>query len=110
MTDSDILTVLKTDLEIAGTGRDTLLNNLIALAKKAISREGITLDSSSTDDGMLVEMYAAHLYRKRRTDGTGKYKSESYAMSRPLRYMLNNRLLQEKCSLTPPDAGGDGNG
>lgn len=88
MTKSDVLTMLKTDLEISGTGRDGYLNNLIDLADKAISREGITLDITSIDDGMLLETYAAFLYRKRREDAV--------AMPRSLRYLLNNRLLSEK--------------
>lgn len=88
MTKSDVLTIMKTDLEISGTGRDAYLNNLIDLAEKAISREGITLDANSTDDWMLVESYAAFLYRKRRED--------TVAMPRSLRYLLNNRLFSEK--------------
>lgn len=89
MTKSDILTITKTDLEISGTGRDTYLNNLIDLAEKAISREGITLDyANNIDDGMLVEAYAAFLYRKRRED--------TMAMPKSLRYLLNNRLFSEK--------------
>ena len=75
------------DLEISGTSRDEMLENMIELAKAAITREGITLNNT-VDDGMLVECYAAFLYRKRR--------EEAFAMPRSLRYMLNNRLLSEK--------------
>ncbi|MCQ2771640.1 MAG: hypothetical protein MJ236_07615 [Clostridia bacterium] len=82
-----ILTVLKQDLEISGTSRDAMLENIIDLAMAAITREGITLNNS-VDDGMLVENYAAFLYRKRR--------EEAVAMPRSLRYLLNNRLLAEK--------------
>ena len=64
-----------------------MLENMIEVAKAAISREGITL-SDSVDDGMLIEAYAAFLYRKRREDVV--------AMPRSLRYLLNNRLLSEK--------------
>lgn len=87
MKNEDILTILKTDLEISGTSRDNMLNNMIELAKAAITREGITLNEN-VDDGMLIENYAAFLYRKRR--------EELYAMPRSLRYMLNNRLFSEK--------------
>lgn len=82
-----ILNVLKTDLEISGTSRDEMLGNIIDLAMAAIKREGITLNDS-IDDGMLIESYAAFLYRKRREDVV--------AMPRSLRYMLNNRLFSEK--------------
>ena len=87
MSNNEILTVLKTDLEIAVSSRDDLLNNIIDLAKAAIEREGITIQDN-TEDGMLVERYAAFLFRKRRED--------TVSMPRNLRYSLNNRLLSEK--------------
>ena len=87
MNNETILIILKNDLEISSTSRDELLMNLIELAKAAIEREGIKL-KDSVDDGMLIENYAAFLYRKRR--------EEAVAMPRSLRYLLNNRLLSEK--------------
>lgn len=87
MKNEDILKVLKTDLEISGMSRDDMLINMIDVAKAAITREGITLNDT-VDDGMLVESYAAFLYRKRR--------EEAVAMPKSLRYLLNNRLLSEK--------------
>ncbi len=87
MKNEDILKILKTDLEISGGSRDEMLGNMIEVAKAAIKREGIKLNDS-VDDGMLVESYAAFLYRKRRED--------ALAMPRSLRYLLNNRLLSEK--------------
>lgn len=87
MDKESILKILKTDLEISGMSRDEMLGNIIDVAKAAITREGITLNNS-VDDGMLIESYAAFLYRKRRED--------KIAMPRSLRYMLNNRLLSEK--------------
>lgn len=83
----EILSVLKMDLQISSQKYDTYLENFITLAKRGIEKEGITLDDS-IEDGMLVEMYAAYLYRKRR--------EESAPMPRSLRYMLNNRLLSQK--------------
>lgn len=92
MTKADVLTILKSDLEISTSGRDDYLNSLIDLAETAISREGITLDiENATDDAMLVESYAAFLYRKRRED--------VYSMPRSLRYLLNNRLFAEKAKV-----------
>lgn len=91
MTNADILTILKSDLDIAAssTTKDTLLNNLISLATAAIIREGITFaDPLSVEDGTLIEMYAAFLYRKR--------KEATQTMPHSLRYMLNNKLLQQK--------------
>lgn len=87
MDNKDILTILKTDLEISSDSRDDYLDKMIELSKAAITTEGITLNDS-TEDGMLIESYAAFLYRKRR--------EENYSMPRSLRYMLNNRLFSEK--------------
>lgn len=107
MTDKDILTMLKTDLQISATQYDAYLTNLIKLAKAAIEREGIVLNVQAVsggdetgesetgltiEDGMLVQMYAAYLYRKR--------KEENTAMPRSLRYALNNRLFSQKGSAT----------
>lgn len=87
MADSDILTILKVDLQIAVNRLDEYLLALIQSARRFITQEGITL-SDSMDDAVLVEMYAAYLYRRRR--------EENVAMPRMLRYALNNRLLSEK--------------
>ena len=87
MADSDILTIVKVDLQIAVNRLDEYLLALIQSARRFITQEGITL-SDSMDDAVLVEMYAAYLYRRRR--------EENAAMPRMLRYALNNRLLSEK--------------
>lgn len=101
MTENDILTMLKADLDISVTKKDSYLTNLIKLAKAAIEKEGITFGESvqgdekkefTVEDGMLVQMYAAYLYRKRR--------EENAVMPRSLRYALNNRLLSQKGSVT----------
>ena len=86
MTDAEMLTMLKIDLQISSTALDTMLSALITQAQAAIAREGITLTNSVEDD-MLVVQYAAYVYRQRR-DNTG--------MPRFLRWMLNNRLISEK--------------
>lgn len=91
MTENEILAILKMDLQISASQYDTYLLNIITLAKAAIAEEGIALDESVVD-GMLVEMYAAYLYRKRRGEDT--------AMPRSLRYALNNKLLRQKGSGT----------
>ena len=86
MNNDTILTILKTDLQITAPAYDGLLRQNINLARKAIEREGIKLQDND-EDGMLVEMYAAWLSRKRK---------ENIPMNRMLRYMLNNRLLSER--------------
>lgn len=91
MADEQILIALKVDLQISTTKMDNYLLNLISTAKSFITREGVTL-TSSTEDGMLVEMYAAYLYRRRR--------EENVAMPRMLRWALNNRIFSEKAGAT----------
>ena len=87
MVDDGILTMLKIDLQISTEKMDMYLRHLISAAKTYIEAEGIRLDAS-TGDGMLVEMYAAYLYRRRR--------EENVAMPRMLRWALNNRLFSQK--------------
>lgn len=87
MTNAEILTLLKIDLQVSSTSLDDYLSTLIDAARAFIAKEGITLDDSA-EDGMLVEMYAAYLYRRRR--------EENVQMPRMLRWAMNNRLLSKK--------------
>lgn len=87
MTDADILVILKTDLQISSAALDNYLEALIASARDFIATEGIEL-TESISDAMLIEMYAAYLYRRRR--------EENVAMPRMLRWALNNRLFSKK--------------
>lgn len=89
MSDTDILAMLKMNLEIIAenTSKDTYLDQLIQASRTMIAREGITLDDN-IDDANLVVMYAAYLYRKR-ADAEER-------MPRMLRYALNNRVFSEK--------------
>lgn len=91
MTDETILAMLKVNLQIiaGNTLQDEYLQNLIATARQMIIREGIML-TDSIEDGNLVVMYAAYLYRKRADDAP--------VMPRMLRYALNNRLFSQKVS------------
>ena len=91
MTDETILAMLKVNLQIiaGNTLQDEYLRNLIATARQMITREGIML-TDSIEDGNLVVMYAAYLYRKRADDAP--------VMPRMLRYALNNRLFAQKVS------------
>ena len=89
MTAAELLTMTKLNLEIpaANVLFDEYILNLIGAAEQMISREGIVL-TESIEDGNLVVMYAAYLYRKRAED--------SPQMPRMLRYALNNRLFSQK--------------
>lgn len=89
MNEQTMLTMLKANLEIiaANTAYDNYLKQLLQVAQQMIAREGITL-TTTIEDGNLVVMYAAYLYRKRAED--------TPVMPRMLRYALNNRLFSEK--------------
>jgi hypothetical protein len=87
MTNSDILAMLKSNLQLMETAWDEYLTQLIEVSKREIEREGVELYMSEIDDVKLVVMYASYLYRKRNTDGP---------MPRMLRYALNNRLFAGK--------------
>lgn len=87
MTDQELLTILKTDLQVSSPALDPYLSQLVEAARDFIAAEGISL-TSSYSDAMLVEMYAAYLYRRRR--------EENVQMPRMLRWALNNRLFSQK--------------
>lgn len=74
-------------LQVSTDKLDNYLGQIIQAARAYIQTEGITLDCSA-GDGMLVEMYSAYLYRRRR--------EENVAMPRMLRWALNNRLFSQK--------------
>ena len=84
-----IMPILKADLQIQTNAIDGYLNTLISSAKEFIRREGVLL-TDSYEDALLVEMYAAYLYRKREEGGE---------MPRMLRFALNNRMVggNKKC-------------
>lgn len=68
MDTSIILSLLKMDLGITHTARDTYFTALINSAIQEIERKGIVLDGESVDDQMLVADYSAWTYRKRQED------------------------------------------
>ena len=86
MTDNDILTILKIDLQVSSGALDNYLLTLIEAARGYIRQEGVAL-STSSEDSLLVEMYAAYLYRQRREEDT--------QMPRMLRWALNNKIIGE---------------
>ena len=97
MTDEEILTVLKVDLQVSTDKLDNYLGQIIQAARAYIQTEGITLECS-TGDGMLVEMNPAYLSRRRREENVAmpRRREENVAMPRMLRWALNNRLFSQK--------------
>lgn len=86
---TELLALVKLDLQITSTAYDEYLTNLLNASVDFMEKEGITLDFTSIADNQLIVMYAAYLFRKR-TDEKGM------GMPRMLRYALNNRLFSEK--------------
>lgn len=94
MTKGDLLTILLSNLDFVSvdTNRENYLINLIDAAISLITREGATLTEPYTvEDGNLIVMYAAYLFRKRATDEP---------MPRMLRFALNNRIFGGKANGT----------
>lgn len=94
MTQADLLTLLQADLNILSPDATRLaqLQHLIATAIQLIAREGATLtEPYSAEDGQLIIMYAAYLFRKRAT---------AEPMPRMLRWALNNRIFSEKAAIS----------
>ena len=81
-----MLTAVKIDLGITTDAYDDRLSTYLEFASKAIETEGITV-ADNIEDGNLVVMYAAWLWRKR---------ADNVPMPRMLRWQLNNRLFSEK--------------
>lgn len=88
-----VLMLLKSNLQlsVAEAARDNYLTALAKTAASEISARGITLDTSNTEDCILIADYAAWLYRAR---------AGNAGMPEHLRIRLNNRQFQEKMRTT----------
>lgn len=87
MNDSQMLEILKLNLQKLTSADDQYLETLIKQAKALMTREGIT-DDQTNDYSMAVIDYAAFLFRKRA--------SKEMMMPRSLRLELNNILFSQK--------------
>lgn len=98
MDNGQLMKLLKMQLEISTDYMDaaavtTIEADLLIFLQAAenyIATEGIVLRPDDAGDQLLVVMYAAYLY--------GKRKSDNAPMPRMLRYALNNRLLSQKAA------------
>lgn len=82
-----LLTLLKIDLGITHTLRDSFFLDLLTAAMQEIERRGITLDILRTDDAVLVVDYALWTYRNRQ---------ENVELSRNIQHRLRNRIIEER--------------
>lgn len=96
MTDADLLVMLETNLELitdymdaaSKAAKEAELGQYLGAAEGMIGTEGIVIDKNDVSDCMLLVLYAAWLYDKR--------KNADAVMPRMLRWNLNNRLFSRK--------------
>lgn len=94
--------MLKNNLEKVNSVNDGYLSQLIEASILEIEREGVVLayteeSGYSIDDGNLIVMYAAYLYRCRvpSTEGYQTAALNPQGMPYMLRIALNNRLMYQ---------------
>jgi len=80
-----VLSLLKIDLGITHTLRDTFFTALLQSSQAEIEGKGIVLDLANIEDQMLLSDYAAWKYRKRQED---------IGMSRNLFVRIRNRIVK----------------
>ena len=94
MTDEHLLALLRADLEQPSPTVNDYLMHLIDVSKERIEKTGIVIDEESHGDAGIIVMYAAWLYRKRKTQES---------MSRMLRSAINDRLFSQKGKVNDDD-------
>ena len=89
------ITLLRVDLGLMRLTDDqkTYFGALLDTAASAVAREGVVLTKGNLEDDTLIEMWAAWLYRKRRTETDAP-------MPRMLRVALNDRIAAQKMAVT----------
>lgn len=87
MNESEMLKILKYNLQKLSSADDEYLKKLIVQAIALMSREGIVNDGTDDYDMAVID-YAAFLFRKRA--------SKEMIMPRSLRLELNNILFSQK--------------
>lgn len=98
-----LLSRLKIDLGIMhSTAYDSRLTSLLQVSQKEIEREGIVLDLTDVDDGELLIDYAREMWQRRRGE------NPESAMSKSLRYRMNNRLFGKERKSRNPEVNNDG--
>ena len=98
-----LLTRLKIDLGIIhSTVYDARLTSLLQVSQKEIEREGIVLALGNVDDGELLIDYAREMWQRRRGE------NPESAMSKSLRFRMNNRLFGKERKSRNPEVNDDG--
>lgn len=82
-----VLQLLKLDLGISHSARDTLLNAEIQRAKAEIERKGIELNLEEIEDVMLLTDYTAWVYKKR---------NEDVPLAKNIAQRIRDRIVQKR--------------
>lgn len=82
-----MLSLLKMDLGITHTMRDTYFITLIKSVVKEIKQKGIILNLDNAEDQILLSDYAAWVYRKRQED---------LPLAQNIQQRIRNRILKER--------------
>ena len=82
-----VLQLFKIDLGIMHNLRDAYFIQLIKGTIQEIETRGITLDTNSADDQMLIVDYALWVYRKRQED---------VPLANNIQHRLRNRIIEER--------------
>lgn len=85
-----VLSLLKMDLGITHTMRDTYFITLLKAVVKEIEQKGITLNVNNAEDQILISDYAAWVYRKRQ---------ENLPLAQNIQQRIRNRILKERASI-----------
>lgn len=94
MTDEHLLALLRADLEQPSPTVNDYLMHLIDVSKERIKTKGIVIDEESHEDAGIIVMYAAWLYRKRKTQEP---------MPRMLSSAIHDRLFSQKGKVDDDD-------
>lgn len=82
-----VLQLLKLDLGISHSARDTLLKAEIQKTKAEIEKKGIKLNLEEIEDVMLLTDYTAWVYKKR---------NEDVPLSKNIAQRLRDRIVQKR--------------
>lgn len=82
-----VLELLKLDLGITSTVKDTYFNSLLLSVQSELNAKGLTLILSNNDDMMLLSDYAAWKYRKR---------SEDVEIPKNIKSRIRDRIIKKR--------------
>lgn len=88
MTQGELLTLLKADLQMRTESNDAYLLSLLDFALLEMQRVGITITENDAEQEMIQVHWAAYLFRKRGGDDTQP--------PRFLKREVNNLLMSQK--------------